>query len=808
MNTLKIAIPVAALLACIVAGALWFVWREPDDFGRPEDPQELTPVRAEDGDATPLAPVDIVEEEVIEVEEESVGEESAPYGSGDAPEVLIEVVDPEDEPIAGALLHWKPGESGPTLETDDEGTARIRFADYTMGGFGIAPSTAQKLFVAAEGFTTKVVWIDGFAEYRRVELTTGVALSGRVVTTTGAPVNNAVVRAVPLRPDVEEIDGVERETRTGPSGRFDLEDLSADGAFLLVEKDDFAPVQHPVTAGEMSESVEIVLDEGQHIAVHVFDAFDQPIENALLSNIYGETPKTWQNWKLPDVTTDRDGQAVVRGVPRGADELRLEVSADGFESQKHDFHPRGLTLQRSAEVRLRRKDTHNASLSGTIRDQQGQPFSGRVLLQYLLEDGASGDRHSQPAPVAPDGSFSIDKVRPGIEVAVFAHWVPSGSSTGVGPIHLRSVTALEPGEDRQIDLAVGDLRKFELRTEFDDGSPASAVRIDLSLSGGPGGQLFVAKGTTNSAGRLRILLIDGTYNLTATYGATALESRELVVDDSNTELALIIGPGADLTGVLVDEQGHGIAENWIRLILGETDYQTLTDGDGNFRFVSVPDIPVRISASGPRGTFDAIVAEDVRVGDSPVTLVLRMASLALRVQDGASETPLRAHAQLYSGNDMRWSKFQDALSHTTEDGVAVFPRVSHGQWTLHVTSPGYFEKFEKFRIEGDTELVVELERAAVIVFDGVSDMDAHRVKIEVQPKSFRRQWTPRMGTSPPMGPIHPGASRLSLQASRRTLLDNGRYRFSLIWTATLSRTLHRGENVIPWQDVLDAARMR
>lgn len=807
MNGLKIATAVAVLVVCLAAGIFWMLSQEGDDSVTPTEAASVTPQATdEEEEAAVEALVADEEEAAVENEATQTDEtENKLYGSGDAPQVLIEVVDPDDEPIAGARVYWTSGEHSPTSETDDEGKARLYFANYSHLYPESGSAHGKKLRVEATGFAAAIVWIGSLQNYRRVRMEPGITLRGRVLDENGSGLDEARIAIAPGLRGEKPVEDAGPTVWTGASGYFEFADLPDNGVTLTVERHPYAPALHYVDADSMTRPTEIILDQGRTVTLNVIDENNRPVEDALVTKIKALTDNPVYRWALPELTTARNGSVDLEGLPVNTEELTVEVLASGYPKAEGRWEHDGRPIAPSVTVRL--VDQNLGSLSGTVWDTQGDPFSGKIIL---AESNATSEENAYSAAVTVhrDGSFLLEDVRTHTNLEAFGHWWPLESRSSVGPLHLASLSALEPGEQRTVELMLTNVRPIEFVATLDDGSPAEGVRIEVLRPG----HFFNAQGTTGDDGRLRTLLIDGTYSMTATHGALRSGSHEIVVDATTRQIDVVVETGEDLTGSLVDEQGNGLDGFLMAVTAGESVLSTTTEEDGSFRFGSVPDIPVRVWARSPLDETHSVVAENVRVGDSPVKIVWSTYAVVVRVQDKQTGAPLRAHVDLYEKSavifevDEPLLGFGPLLTKTSPEGTLTFSMLAPGERKVHVSSPGYFEKFEEVVIDKDTEILIQLDRGATIVLDTVTSDDIDGLEITTRQRNFRRYWHVQPGRSAPIGPIRPGARHISLTAYRREIDETGNELEHPAWTARLRRVLDAGENVIPWREVLDVRR--
>ena len=168
-------------------------------------------------------------------------------------------------------------------ETDETGRASF---DSLPAGF---PASIR---VQAPGYLTallEVVHLEADAPLKvsvdldRISMR---AVSGRVVTLTGAPVSGAVVRCYRFRSTGWSYSSLFGETSTDAEGRFNMGKLAADSTIdLVVAKDPFATrrVRLHVPVSEDLSDEEIVLERSVPVAGVVVDQYGAPVPGVRIS---------------------------------------------------------------------------------------------------------------------------------------------------------------------------------------------------------------------------------------------------------------------------------------------------------------------------------------------------------------------------------------------------------------------------------------------------------------------------------------------------------------------------------------------
>lgn len=273
-------------------------------------------------------------------------------------------------------------------------------------------------------------------------------IRGRAIDPTGAPVAEALVRAIPTGPPNENHTRSAAFALTGPDGTFVLEDLDKREYALLAEADDYALVEKVPVAGG-TQDVVLTLDGGKPISGRVETTTGEPVPAYTL------------------LVLRRDGLArhaiVERSIvdPRGKFFVRVPPGDFELIASAFGWAPSSPVSAAAGTTDIKVVVAAGATLRGKVIDADtGAP------LQYARvgREGAGGGASAQPANAGTvtraDGTFELTGIPPG----------PLSFSVGAGNYNTRleaGLVAVDGGVLGPIQIALkkladGEQPKLEL----------------------------------------------------------------------------------------------------------------------------------------------------------------------------------------------------------------------------------------------------------------------------------------------------------------------------------------------------------
>lgn len=406
------------------------------------------------------------------------------------------------------------------------------------------------------------------------------AATGRVSMGDGTPVTEATVCAQLDGTPVASV--LSREptcTRTGPDGRYRLEDLwplqySFDASAPRFAPTRFFPATRagvvPLQPGRTREGVDFVLSPGIRVHGIVRDISGGAIADALLVATRLESPGA-------------EGRAFARSDADGRFELwadegsvSLTAHAQGYASGGTDGSAPGAEL----EVFL----TPQAVVVGSVRHARtGQPVAGiEVELQGSAYSGwRTGSTYSDEA-----GNFKVERLHPGVvrPVARSVDLFGRADSVVVGLMQTSTPVVIDVHPVRSVRGRV---------VVAGTGEPCVEGSVVLQSDDGT-----IAGGAIQGDGTVELSpLQPGTYSVAPTCGSFLSANRypQVVVGAQSVgELQWEVKRGASIRGVLVDSEGRAAAGRTVvaRAAAGETqgspttmsalEFSRFTDEDGVF----------------------------------------------------------------------------------------------------------------------------------------------------------------------------------------------------------------------------------
>jgi hypothetical protein len=351
----------------------------------------------------------------------------------------------------------------------------------------------------------------------------------------------------------------------------------------------------------------------------------------------------------------------------------------------------GALRQDVAEVRL----LLDADPMSVMRDP-------RLFLGTIV-----GSRRPNAVPDG-DGLFVFRGVMPGSTLAFTA----KGPRAFVRAMH----PPLEPGEVRDVALAVRAAASIEVAVARPDGTPIQGASIGIRPVGATGTmlpQLLTQRGTTDAEGRCRI---EGLPTERARVEATASGCKpahtevEPTPGDTPAQVRLVLVEGGFVTGVVVTPEGEPLADAGVAHqpstdlpMLGDMATQlgpdhlaaiaadgARTDAEGRFRLGGLDDDgEFLVVAAHPR--FAAGIARGVRMGDQNVKVALQpLGGLRGRAVAAGDGQPLAAFTVTLLRTSfmiLRMPQRQRTIENVADGGFEL-SGISPGTYTLQVSAEG------------------------------------------------------------------------------------------------------------------------
>lgn len=606
------------------------------------------------------------------------------------------VVDSQDRPIAGARIELIAREDIRALAQSNLVPAPLATVTTDAAGrfeFRDRPALVASLAITARGYAGTLVHDVQFKARDHtlgtVTLADGFDLEGRVTDVEGLPIVGASVRI---------LDGVEPEplrswnqhgVKTDDRGRFHWQDLAGGERRLRFLHREFASRTVLVDL-PWNEPLEVVLTEGLSVPVQVEFAD-------------GSAPNSAEIRAMVRVGSSQGGASAE--LPGGFGTLRrlqaqrywFQVSADQAIPVKFDAlvdeqgHVVGIPPDASAHYDGRNLVVtlpEGVTLEGTVRDADGVPvpkFSVSV-----------GDRWVR----AEDGRFTFAHVPRGwFEVSVNA----SGFALYRQRIELEADLALDIELDRGAALTG--------RVIGSGGAPVTGATVELK--GADGSDLArPADGRSDENGRYRI---EGISERSVALHARAPGHRDmgpihLQLESGETTYNVELSKGVRVHGRVT-----GLPERlWGRASLqighfGRSKSSSIRQ-DGSYEFHDVSPGAAQLALKETMGLPDQ--TRTVQIPDQPeFEYIFEIGSGRLTgvVLEDGSPVP---GASLWLMKDAVF-KWPTPSAHTDDRGTFVFEMLDDGRYGLAVNVEQFNAHWEEIWIDGDQDIVVELEAVRV-----------------------------------------------------------------------------------------------
>jgi protocatechuate 3,4-dioxygenase beta subunit len=647
------------------------------------------------------------------------------------------VLDSAERPIAGALVHLRPGPTGDPLErvkgvTDPDPTLVLSASTDAAGRFeirGVAPGRFD-LRAEAGGCAPALVrgitlpGENGSYELGTVVLEKEALVVGRVEDPDGAPLAGASVTVVPSDPvaalaqtlHAEEADpGVVSDS----AGWFVLHGQHPGGLVKLrAEKPGYGKAEAAGVKTPNEEPVVLVLPPTATLAGRVVDADGAPLPDVSIA-VAELTSTVLFGGALPTAggrtfktTSAQDGTFTVAGVAPGRAELH--AVAPGWHETvlplrvPQDEEPIAVVLQRAAAAR------------GRVLDPEGRPVVGAEVR--LAEDELRAGvvmRYSSPLATSDgDGSYRIADLPLGPLSLVATH-----------EAYGRSVRDLDaqPG-DNQVDFQFSGGRRLSGSVLDALGNPVAGAAVRLHSSS-PGWAL--PQTSSDADGRFQFTgLAPGAYALNAQrqgVGRTPEPVPVAVVDNDLDGVTLQLAPTGTIRGQILGLGVDDLAEVELQagylVGVGEVTY------DGSYR---IPDLSpgtwhvvARLPRTGRQAEGEATLEKDVPEADLDLDFSGGLTLSGEVLLNGQSLSAAAVQAVGSTGSS--------ASTETDPGGLFRLEGLARDVYLLTVTGRSGLEHSEQVELAADRELRVELESAALsgVVVDTETLQPLREVTVEI-----------------------------------------------------------------------------
>jgi protocatechuate 3,4-dioxygenase beta subunit len=301
-----------------------------------------------------------------------------------APKKMIvhgKVLSAEGTPVSGASLYILLGRyETETQTTDANGVFTINNADT---GSLVAASTKN---ATTAGYATLTADSDKSDLVLTLSEKPAPMATGKVVDSSGKPIEGATVRAPFMRPGAENnFTNFDYLTAiTNKNGEYSIGPLFAGSQYTINAEaagyaNGSAPLQEALPHKDIAfEQITLAL-KNSHIHGQIINLSEQPIAGATVAE-YGQYQPT------NTVITDKNGYFTLGNLTQG--ECYLKITAPGYDKDERVQTKTGID---NAEFSLAKADpsaitidsvrlpTGDATLTGKVVDEQGKPLTGKSV---------------------------------------------------------------------------------------------------------------------------------------------------------------------------------------------------------------------------------------------------------------------------------------------------------------------------------------------------------------------------------------------------------------------------------------------
>lgn len=578
------------------------------------------------------------------------------------------VVDEEGQPIAGAgvELDWQGREGDPEGDLWFTVGSLGSATSDRMGRFfleSLAPGRAE-ISVSAAGYQpSEAVEVElpagQVVEGLSVVLKTGAVLAGRVLTEAGEPVAEARVRAHG------------GAASSDAEGVFRITGLVPGPDTVDAHHPEYGRVEKELVIEPGSNTLDLIFPPGYEVTGHVVDGDDRPVVGAWV-----ELEDETGGWRRVRAASSEEG--AFRLVPVTDGRYALRAQAPGYAS-----------VQRPGAVEVAGAPVHDlevrlfsgATLTGTIR---GLDLAELIAVEVQAE--AEGDVALQ-GRVRHDGSYVLEHLPPG-------DWLVAASLAG-GSRRATARVSVRP-EDREVhrDLEFDSALTLTGQVIY-GGEPLPGADVGLR-----GSDVAARRSVgTDHEGRFEIRDLEpGRYRLQVSSGRHGF-THDQILDLQADQDRIVEIATARVAGRVTEAGGSTPIPDAMILLrrvagdgvpAGASDAAFLvgvpTEADGSFR---IPRVTAgRYTLTARKDSYAAAEEMlDVEPGGDLENLRLELEptsglTLDVRLASGSRPRFVSLSVLDTSGREVTYQS-----RGLNDDGLARFPTLSAGSWTLLVSAP-------------------------------------------------------------------------------------------------------------------------
>jgi len=487
------------------------------------------------------------------------------------------VTAPAGTPISGAFIREAGANIGPArIMTGAEASATTDpNGEYTMESL----EPGEKTFTFAhQGYlgVDKTVTLSGRDARLDVQLSSGMTVSGSVVTDSGAPVADASVNATSASNSMFG----NPSARTDANGNFQMTGLAPGHYTFFARKEGLSSGTLRDFDVATGAPVRIVIASGGTIAGHVTGLTEAELQNTVVT-------ATSANGGGASAEVDVSGAYRIDGAPTGTVHL---------QARSNRFGPGGKSSS-VVSVQVDPGSTATADIqfkSSTIVQgrvtRNGQPMANVMVV--FTPRGAAGQASTSSGTTDSNGSYQISGLDDGSYNVGVVDIDRSNSFTSTYDVHGSGTF--------DMDIKTSSLRGTVV--DASTGEPLSNAQVQFQSGQG----MFGSRGAvTDSSGSFFLdNVARGSYHVVAQKEAYGHDMRDIVVGDSAPDdLQFKLAPSSGVTINVVDARDNRqLTANAVRIV--DARGQVISAG-GNFRGSGSPE-PIKLTLAP--GTYTVTIA--------------------------------------------------------------------------------------------------------------------------------------------------------------------------------------------------------
>ena len=556
-------------------------------------------------------------------------------------------VSPEQSSRGGRVMRFDT--MGSTVVTDPRG-------EYTIEGL----EPGEKTFsYARSGFVTetRTVNLTGKDVRSDVQLSSGLRVAGTVITDTGTPVGEALVRASSASDP-----GFGREARSDGGGNFQFEGLAPGHYTFSASKSGYANGVARDVDVSTGAPVRVTMKSGGTITGHVTGLTAEEMQQANVLAFGAGTGSV-------SAPVDAGGNYRVEGAPTGTVRVVARVGGPFGGGGAKSSEPKTVVLEAGGTVTADIDFKSDTVVRGRVT-RGGQPLHNAMVM-FFPKAGKAQTSASTTADA--NGNYEMSGLADGpynVQVVDFDRVSPFTTSydvkgSGTFDIDIRVSTVRGRVVDSTNDQPLGDAR-VEIRARGTD--TPFATRAAMTDAGGN----FVIDTVSK-----------GSYQISADKEGFGHTLKDLEVQDAPPDVELKLAPSAGVTLRVIDGRDGRL--------LAATPHVVDVQGrslDSGFRFSSTPE-PLKLDLSP--GTYrvtlyaNGYAARTVTVVSPSTQNVAMTPGGTLLIRSKSSSADLRY--RLIDGNGLPYGRIginEGTYTLLASPGVTTMQNVAAGTYRLEV----------------------------------------------------------------------------------------------------------------------------